>query len=198
MSEIQRTPMAVREQYRRMSRRVLNAPTMTRYHKDRIHSAMQFFESEPLQGALADYFFGCWYDVAYHGQEILDEAKERLSVPIYQAFLNCVQKKDYIWAISPLATRWSVLVMPSLDVPTHKLRTSSDHAWYVADNIIATLLKAREDNSPTLIQTEDDFLEHCIACADRMAFMMVWFRLNKHHWHFDERWLACRKILEST
>ncbi len=115
MSEIQRTPMAVREQYRRMSRRVLNAPTMTRYHKDRIHSAMQFFESEPLQGALADYFFGCWYDVAYHGQEILDEAKERLSVPIYQAFLNCVQKKDYIWAISPLATRWSVLVMPSLD-----------------------------------------------------------------------------------
>lgn len=197
MSELQRTSTTVREQYRRMSRRVLRSPNNTNYHKERIRMAMSFFESEPLQGALADYFYGCWYDVPYQGQKILDEAKERLSVPIYQAFLNCVHKKDYVWDISPLATRWSVLVTPSLNVPTHKLRTSSDNAWHVADNIITSLLKAKEDNSPLLTQLEDDFLEHCIACADRMAFMVAWFRLNKEDWQFDERWSNCRKLLES-
>ncbi|MDO4897472.1 MAG: hypothetical protein Q3971_08940 [Moraxella sp.] len=197
MSESQRTPLLVREQYRRMSRRILGSPTLATYHKERIRTAMSFFESEPLQGALADYFYGCWYDVPHDGQQILDEAKERLSTPIYQAFLNCIHKKNYIWDISPLATRWSVLVVPSLDVPTHKLRTSSDNAWYVADNIITSLLKAKEDDNPLLTQMEDDFLEHCIACADRMAFMVVWFRLNKENWQFDTRWANCRKLLES-
>lgn len=197
MSELQRTSANVREQYRRLSRRVLNAPTNTNHHKERIRVAIKFFESEPLQGALADYFFGCWYDVPYHGQAVLDEAKERLSAPIYQAFLNCVHKKDYVWETSPLATRWSVLVTPSLNVPAHKLRTSSDNAWYVADNIIVSLLKARDENSPLLSQLEEDFFEHCIACADRMAFMVVWFRLNKANWQFDERWSSCRKLLEN-
>lgn len=197
MSELQRTSANVREQYRRLSRRVLNAPTNTNHHKERIRVAIKFFESEPLQGALADYFFGCWYDVPHHGQAVLDEAKERLSAPIYQAFLNCVHKKDYVWETSPLATRWSVLVTPSLNVPAHKLRTSSDNAWYVADNIIVSLLKARDENSPLLSQLEEDFFEHCIACADRMAFMVVWFRLNKANWQFDERWSSCRKLLEN-
>lgn len=197
MSELQRTPTMVREQYRRMSRRILGSPTIANYHKERIRTAMSFFESEPLQGALADYFFGCWYDVPYQGQAILDDAKDRLSAPIYQAFLNCVQKKDYIWDISSLATRWSVLVTPSLNVPTHKLRTSSDHAWHMADSIIASLLKAKEEQNPLLTHLEDDFLEHCIACADRMAFMVVWFRLNKADWIFDERWKNCRKLLEN-
>lgn len=197
MSELQRTPTMVREQYRRMSRRILGSPTIANYHKERIRTAMSFFESEPLQGALADYFFGCWYDVPYQGQAILDDAKDRLSAPIYQAFLNCVQKKDYIWDISSLATRWSVLVTPSLNVPTHKLRTSSDHAWHMADSIIASLLKAKEEQNPLLTHLEDDFLEHCIACADRMAFMVVWFRLNKADWTFDERWKNCRKLLEN-
>lgn len=196
MSESQRTSTQVRENYRRLSRQVLDAPTNPYRHKERIRMAMKFFESEPLQGALADYFFGCWYDIPYQGQEILDEAKERLSVPIYHAFLNCVQKKDYIWDISPLATRWSVLVTPSLNVPSHKLRTSSDNAWHVADNIILSLLKAKEDENPLLNQLEEDFFEHCIACADRMAFMVVWFRLNKEGWHFDERWSNCRHNLE--
>lgn len=197
MSELQRTPTMVREQYRRMSRRILGSPTIITYHKERIRTAMNFFESEPLQGALADYFFGCWYDAPYQGQQILDEAKERLSAPIYQAFLNCVHKQDYVWDISPLATRWSVLVTPSLDVPAHKLRTSSDHAWHMADSIIANLLKTKTENNSLLTQMEDDFLEHCIACADRMAFMVVWFRLNKEGWVFDERWTQCRKLLES-
>lgn len=196
MSELQRTPIAVRERYRRASRRVLNAPTTTSYHRERIRIALNFFETEPLQGALADYFFGCWYDMPFSGQAILEEVKERLPAPIYQAFFKCTHKKDYIWSISPLATRWSVLVTPSLDVPSHKLRTSSDTAWYVSDNVVATLLKARNENNPTLSQTEDDFLEHCVACTDRMAFMMVWFRLNKENWLFDERWLNCRKTLE--
>ena len=164
MSELQRTPTMVREQYRRMSRRILGSPTIINYHKERIRAAMSFFESEPLQGALADYFFGCWYDIPYQGQQTLDEAKERLSTPIYQAFLSCVHKQDYIWDISPLATRWSVLVTPSLDVPTHKLRTSSDHAWHMADSIIANLSKAKAEQNPLLSHMENDFLEHCIVC----------------------------------
>lgn len=196
MSEIQRTPTVVRERYRRASRRVLTAPTTTSYHRERIRIALNFFETEPLQGALADYFFGCWYDMPFSGQSILEEVKERLPNPIYQAFLKCTQKKEYIWSISSLATRWSILVTPSLDVPTHKLRTSSDTASYVADSVVAALLKARSENSANLNQIEDDFLEHCIACTDRMAFMMVWFRLHKEHWTFHQRWLDCRKYLE--
>lgn len=94
MSELQRTSAAVREQYRRMSRRIIVAPNLAAYHKERIRTALNFFENEPLQGALADYFYGCWYDVPFLGKEILDEAKERLPATIYQAFLNCVHKKS--------------------------------------------------------------------------------------------------------
>ena len=197
MSQVQRTSTAVRADYRRASRRVLTSPTNTSHHQERIRAALQFYESEPLQGALADYFYGAWYDMPFDGEAILAQAKDRLTKPVYDAFLNCVRKKEYIWAISPLATRWSILVTPSLDVATHQLRTSSDNAWYVADNIITTLLAAREQGSTTLSETEDDFLEHCIACADRMAFMVVWFRLSKENWDFDERWVNCRKTLES-
>lgn len=197
MSQAQRTSATVRADYRRASRQVLASPTNTEYHLERIHAALQFYESEPLQGALADYFYGAWYDMPFDGEDILAQAKDRLSKPVYEAFLNCAHKQEYIWTISPLATRWSVLVTPSLDVAAHQLRTSSDNAWYVADNIIATLLTAREQNSPILSDTEGDFLEHCIACADRMAFMVVWFRLSKEGWNFDERWVNCRKILES-
>lgn len=198
MSQPTKTPFYVRQAYRRLSRRVLTSPTQKNYHLDRIRIALKFSENEPLQAALADYFFGCWYDIPFEGQSILDETKERLSDSVYQSFFKCLNKQDYISTISLLANRWSVLITPSLDVPIHQIRTSSDNAWHVADDITELLIKARNNNNPELAQIEDEFLEHCLVCKDRMAFMLVWFRLNKADWHFDDRWFACQASLENN
>lgn len=37
----------------------------TDLHTSRIMMALELDEREPLQGALADMFYGCWYDVPY-------------------------------------------------------------------------------------------------------------------------------------
>lgn len=186
-----------RRQFRYYSRRVFIHPNEVESHEYRIRSAMQLSEQEPLQGALADYFFGCWYDMPYRGEHILNSVEERLHPQIQRAFTECINKQEYIHLISALATRWSVLVMPSMNVESHRLRTSSDDAKRIASDITKTLLDARYDEDWERVnQVETEFFAHCFACDDRMAFSIVWFRLGKENWQFDHRWTACRHRLE--
>ena len=186
-----------KQQFRYYSRRILQRPSELQYHKWRVQIAMSFVENEPLQGALADMFYGCWYEMPIQGSSILAEVAGRLPPHIRQAFDRYTKKQLYMKRISELATRWSVLVVPSFNVASHRLRTSSDDARQLATHISNILMTLQTEGATEQIeQIEAEFFSHCIACVDRIAFSLVWFRLGKHGWQFDERWARCRQYLE--
>ncbi|GAA0310398.1 hypothetical protein [Psychrobacter aestuarii] len=190
---------AARHTFRHFSRKVFVHPTHRHYHEQRIKAALLLGEREPLQGAIADFFYGCWYDIPYDGMDIFTAIQGRLHPQIEQAFVNCINKLDYIRHSSTFATRWSVLVTPSLNVQSHRLRISSDDAKEIAKNITAELILAQAEHDSALItQIEDEFFAHCLACNDRLAFSIVWFRLGKSAWPFDERWHECQQRLEQN
>lgn len=188
-----------RKSFRYFSRKIFVVPNNRFYHEQRINAALMLNEKEPLQGALADFFYGCWYDIPFDGVDIFDRVKDRLPPHIKQAFQNCINKLDYIKFSSEFATRWSVLVTPSLNVETHRLRISSDDAKEIAKNITNELMSARDNNDwHSVEQLENEFFAHCLACNDRLAFSIVWFRLGKSDWQFDERWSDCQEQLEQN
>lgn len=186
---------AVHAMFRRFSRLVYTTPTSSYYHKKRINAALNFDQAEPLQGALADYFFACWYEMAQDGDMLLNVVKDKLPAHLADSFRQYIRTGRHVGSISTLATRWSVLVTPSMEVHNHRI--SKDDAIAVAKNTSTALLAARLDKDElALAQLEHEYFAHCMACQDRMGFMVAWFALAKENWHFHEGWLACRDQLE--
>ncbi len=191
--------LAARQDFRYYSRKVFLSPNTRYYHEQRIDAALLLEEREPIQGALADFFYGCWYDIPYDVEDIFAHVKDRLQTNIQQKFRDYVNKLDYIERSSPFATRWSVLVTPSLNEQENRLRISSDDAKDVAKDITSELMNARDlEDWETIEQIENEFFSHCLARNDRLAFTLVWFRLGKSDWQFDERWNACQQKLDQT
>lgn len=188
-----------RHDFRLYSRKIFSAPNNRYYHEQRINAALLLKEKEPLQGAVADFFYGCWYDIPYDVEDIFMRIQNRLHPQIERAFRNCINKIDYIRHSSEFATRWSVLITPSLNVDTHRLRISSDDAKEIAKNITNELMSARDNEDwSTIEQIENEFFAHCLACNDRLAFSIVWFGLGKSDWQFDQRWQSCQEHLEQN
>lgn len=100
--------------FRLYSRQVIDQPMNMDIHTSRIMAAMGLDEKEPLQGALADMFYGCWFDVPYFGDRMLNQVREKLTPTLLQGFDQCVNHGEYVFKVSHLATRWSVLVSPSI------------------------------------------------------------------------------------
>lgn len=189
--------MTARRDFRYYSRKIFLSPNTRYYHEQRINAALLLQEKEPIQGALADFFYGCWYDIPYDVEYIFERIKERLQPHIKKKFQEYIEKLDYIERSSPIATRWSVLVTPSLNVQTQRLRISTDDARGIAQDITSELISARDNEAwDALEQLENEFFSHCLARKDRIAFTLVWFRLGKSGWVFDERWNACQQQLE--
>ena len=185
--------------FRFYSRKVFLAPNNRHFHELRINAALLLPEKEPLQGAVADFFYGCWFDIPYDVNNLFTRIKDRLYPHIQQGFLDCISKKRYVQRNSMLATRWSVLISPSLNEQNQRLRISSDDAKEIAKDITAELMQARDDKDwGTIEQIENEFFSHCIARHDRLAFSLVWFRLGKSDWQFDERWNNCQQHLDQT
>ncbi len=187
-------------QFRSLSRKIMTQTENASIHLQRIHLAKEFSSDEPLQGALADYFYGCWFKTVYDNQAILsllNELQFKLTPYAHKLFVQCANKQSYIEQITKLATAWSVLVVPSMDIPLHKLRTSKDNTSYIVDTVINRLEKAYQQNDLSTIKIiEDEFFEHCLICSDLVAFMRVWFVLNRKQWLLDKRWQDCRIQLE--
>ena len=196
---IKESEMAARKVFRFYSRKVFLTPNNRHFHEQRINAALLLNEKEPLQGAVADFFYGCWYDIPYDVTNLFTRIQDRLYPHVEQGFRNCINKKSYIQRNSILATRWSVLVSPSLNEQTKRLRISSDDAKEIAKDITAELMQARDNQDwGTIEQIENEFFAHCIARHDRLAFSLVWFRLGKSDWQFDERWNDCQQRLDQT
>lgn len=193
------SPNQSRQEFRYYTRLVRTLPNNSYYHQKRLKAACQFNQGEPLQGALADYFFACWYDTAKQGYSVLDEFAGFLPNHVVQEFLQYINKGHHLSAISPLATRWSVLVSPSMNVPKHKLYISKDDAKLLAQQVSRALLDAEQNNNPELItELEEQYLNHCQACQDRMGFMMTYFALAKEGWEFSQAWNDYKHLLETT
>lgn len=185
-----------RRKFRFYSRRVLMYPSEAINHEQRINSALQLSEHEPLEGALADFFYGCWYDMPFVGHRIIDGVQDKLRPHVRDDFNLYINKQHYVSNVSPLANRWSVLVAPSMAVAQHRLRTSSDDSRSFAVRMIEDMLDARYDGADDEVaELESEFLDYCIACHDVLAFSLAWFRLGKEDWQFDERWQQCRDQL---
>lgn len=185
-----------RKQFRYYSRLVVVNPAHSEYHRQRIAVATNLNQSELLQGALADYFFACWYDMATVGVGLLDSLVSYLPKHIIDLFRGYIATGEYITSISILATRFSVLVSPSMNVPSYKLYVSRDDAKRLSKQASSELLQARYANDKlAMTNIQSDYLKHCLACQDRMGFMMTWFNLSKYDWDFDEHWLQCRQLL---
>lgn len=188
--------------YRLYSRQIINQPMNMDIHTSRIMTAMELDKKEPLQGALADMFFGCWYDVPYFGERMLSQVKEKLSPSVLAGFEKCVVGENYVFDVSPLATRWSVLTKPSMQAFEHQLRISSDDSRTVAESVVSALLDAVEDveedeeQEVLVIGIENEFFAHCLATDDRLAFSIVWWELAKNKWEFHEGWTACRQAFK--
>ena len=188
--------LAARQAFRYYSRKVFLAPNDRSFHEKRIDAAMLLDEREPVQGALADFFYSCWYDVPYDIEDIFLQVKDRLQPQIADAFRDCINKLDYIHRSSVLATRWSILISPSLNLYGNRLRISTDDATKVAKDITNTLMNARDNEDwETIEHIENDFFTHCLARHDRLVFSLVWFRLGKSDWEFDKRWNTCQHKL---
>lgn len=187
------------QRFRYYSRAILCIPSASMYHKKRIAAAKKFSEGEPLQGAISDYFYSCWYDLPHIDPEITKGLEARLGAQAWQIIADCLEKKYYLKKTNLLATRWSVLTTPTLDVPSHKLRASTDDATHLANAITHSLMDAQaQQDTDEIARLEDEFFDHCLACHDIMAFLKAWFKLAKHNWVFDKRWSDCRKQLEQS
>lgn len=189
----------LRRVFRHFSRLVKLSPNNEHYHKERVQSAMRLEQNEPLQGALADYFYACWYVMPTNGSEILSKVSKRLNTWVIDDFRQFTTQGEYLPNITKLATRWSVLVSPSMDVPDHQKYVGKDDASKVAKEICQRLLSAKQaEDDAKITQIEQEFFTHCLACHDRMGFMMVWFELSKNHWQFHHDWEKCRQELIFT
>lgn len=182
------------QQFRLYSRTVKNAMHLSHLHKKRIGIALSFEQSEPVQGALADYFYACWHEDT---GAMLKRCTQKLPYHIYKSFLGYVGTGFYLPQVSELATRYSVLVSPSMSVPIHQRYVGKDDAKFLSVQISDSLLKARADGDHALImQLQDEYLQHCLACYDRTGLLRTWFRLSRAHWQFDEAWQQTKAQLD--
>lgn len=189
--------------YRLYSRQLMTQPMNMDIHTSRVMMAMELDEKEPLQGALADMFYGCWFDVPYFGERMLSQVKEKLNPKVIEGFEACVENKKYILENSVLATRWSVLISPSMSVAENQMFISPDDSRAVADIVINLLLELWEelDDEPEEVlqeiqHVEEEFFRHCLACDDRLAFSIVWWDLSKNKWQFSPEWTTTRQAFE--
>ncbi len=182
--------LSAREQFRQAGRRVLRAPGDFSLHQQRVEAALALEGAEPLQGALADGLHGCEPD-APRFQAVLARAdiQPRLPPFVMQGFRAQVASGRKLPAASPWATRWSVLVAPSLDVPRRAILCSVDDSRRIAAEAVPALLAGDA-------QAEQDFLAHCEGAGDSLAFMLARRALTRAGRTLSPQWEAVSLALQ--
>jgi hypothetical protein len=91
----------------------------------------------------------------------------------------------------PLATRWSVLAQPSVDIPTRARRCSPDDSRDIA----AQALRALDADDAAGVSR---FLDHCMTCHDNLAFMLVRRAVLKDGRNLPAAWESVSRALEQS
>lgn len=176
-------PMSTaRQTFRALGRQVLRDPQNVSLHTARLTSGLALSGTEPVQGALADFLFGCQQADIRVKQEAFASVRNRLR-PVIQRWFEPYVSASSFPACCTMATRWSVLVGPSLDVPRRVLRCSTDNSRQLAADALAAWRKGEEN-------TQEGFFEHCCVCRDTLAFMLARRVILKERGELPPRWRA--------
>lgn len=188
MSAVVSSQLVVRQVVRQQGRHLLRHPGDANAHMARLHAALELPGGEPAQGALADLFscFGA-QDEALK-RTALQLARPRLSAHAARWF-DAQAAQAALPAITPLATRWSVLAHPCADISTRARRCSVDDSRLLAEQ--AVLAFERGDPS-----AQNEFLHHCVTCHDNLAFMLARRALLKTGISLPDDWAAVSLQLE--
>lgn len=179
------------ERFRSSGRRVLRNPANRRAHEARVAAASRLEGTEPLQGALADLLHGCAPDAA-RSCRMLQQPRiaSRLAPVVAASFLLQARSSRRLPRVTPLATRYCVLAMPSLDVPERALLCSVDDSREIAATAIPLLLAGDDE-------VEAAFLAHCEGARDTLAFMLARRALLRLHPDLPARWQDVASRLET-
>lgn len=180
--------VAARTEVRRQSRVLLRRRDDAAVHLARIHASLQLDGVEPVQGALADLFVCFGEESASLKQLALQLAAPRLEERMTRRF--------EAWVAAPrlprhtaLATRWSLLARPSVDIRTRARRCSADDSRAIAAQAI-TACEAGD------LAAQELFFHHCVTCDDRLAFMLVRRELNRRGASYPVGWSAVDRTLQ--
>ena len=78
-----------------------------------------------------------------------------------------------------------MFAQPSADVPARVRRASPDHSRRMAAQVVEALL---EGEPMAASKIESDFLDHCLSCQDKLAFMLASRDLRRHEVAVGDRW----------
>ena len=174
--------LAPREQARHFARALRLSPHDETAHLGRLQACLALDGVEPVQGALADLFVSFGADRAAFKRRALTLAGPRLHEWLRGRFERWVHAPA-VPRITPLATRWSLLAVPSADMSTRARRCSPD----VSRAVAAQALMAWQAND---LDGLDHFLHHCLTCRDRLAFMLVRRALHQRQAALPAGWDA--------
>lgn len=188
-------PLSVRRDVRRHARVLARRREDVGVHLARIHASLQLDGVEPVQGALAD-LFGCFgKDGAALKAAALHLAAPRLGSRLARRFGLWVAGQA-LPRITPLATRWSLLVSASADTPTRARRCSADDSRRLAAQFVAAF-EGHDANDANDADVQAQFLHHCLTCQDRLAFMIARREILKRQDHLPDGWADVQNELES-
>lgn len=176
----------MRRHARFLKRNVLD----TRVHSARLDAALLLPGAEPVQGALADLFASVGAEQAQFKRDALTLVRDRLAPHVSSWFESQIDA-PVLPRVSPLATRWSVLTIPSADISTRARRCSVDDSRALAAQVIDAV--ALGDT-----QGQQLFLHHCVTCHDNLAFMLARRALLKTNTRLPSGWDAVSEQLEQA
>lgn len=177
--------LSARERFRLAGRHVLRTPAERAAHQLRIAAACALVGAEPLQGALADFWYGCAPAPALAGSVLAAPAvRGRLSPFVGAALLAQSHSGVRLARITTLATRWCLLVSPSLDVPSRAVLCGVDDSRAIAAAAAARIAAGGAGTETA----ETDFLAHCLGARDVLAFMLARRTLQRQGRVLDARW----------
>lgn len=167
--------------FRQAGRRVLRTPTDWLVHHSRVRAACALEGSEPVQGALADMLSACDPDPMLAIELSDRDVSRRLAPFVLKAFEEQVHSEQRLDRVTPLATRWCVLAMPSLDVPRRALLCGVDDSRAIAAHAVGPMLGGDE-------VVERAFLAHCVGAGDTLALMLARRIMLRNRRELSESW----------
>ena len=180
--------MLSRTEFRTFSRQVFNDRNNAGLHRSRLQAALNMPGYEPTQGALIDMLVGCKSASREERQAALNLAQSRINPLLVDRLQGQVEKPTYT-VNNSLATRWSILASPSLDIPRRTMRCSTDDSRQYARRAVA----AWQAND---MATQNAFLEHCIICQDKLAFLLARKNILQSQDELPLAWMLAGEFLE--
>ena len=190
------SPVSARLAFRAAGRRVLRTPQDGAAHAARLQAACALAGAEAAQGALADWLYAC-PDQGRAQTEALQQAavQRSLGAVVWRQLLRHVARQlrqpqaQTLPRVHVLATRWSVLLQPSSDVPQRALLCGADDSQVVATAAVAAVLAGG-------VEQETAFLAHCVGAQDSLAFMLARRRLQRAGFALSPAWQEAMQALQ--